>query len=99
MESPVAIIPATTAGVLIAAFGLGTLNTSPAALCRPQRRASASSGTSPADDTKFDRRTPPTHSKPCERVPPQRCPSSRSGWNYRKSQSPSPQGHPRGTPR
>jgi hypothetical protein len=53
IESAPATIPATTAATLIAAFGFGTVNAAPAVSCRPQRRANASTGTSPADDTKF----------------------------------------------
>jgi len=38
---------------LIAAFGFGTVNTAESDSYKPQRRANPSTGTSPADDTKF----------------------------------------------
>jgi hypothetical protein len=48
-----ATMPATTAATLTAAFGLGTLNPARAIWYRPQRRANATTGTRPADATRF----------------------------------------------
>jgi len=76
IESGPATMPATTAATCTAAFGLGTVNTVRAVSCRPQRRASPSTGTNPTDDTKSDHRRPPTSPTSCERVASARCPSS-----------------------
>jgi hypothetical protein len=53
MLSAPATIPATTAATFTPEFGDGTLSPSAARSCNPQRPARASTGTSPADDTRF----------------------------------------------
>jgi hypothetical protein len=53
IESAPATIPATTAAALTAAFGFGTVNTALPVSCSPHRPANASTGTNPADDTRF----------------------------------------------
>ena len=53
MLSAPATIPATTAATLTAAFGDGTVNDSAAGSESPQRRIEPSTGTRPADDTRF----------------------------------------------
>jgi hypothetical protein len=53
IESAPATIPASTAATFTAAFGLGTLSDSAANSYNPQRRANATTGTRPADDTRF----------------------------------------------
>ena len=52
IQSAPTTIPATTADTFTAGFGQGTVNAA-AASCNPQRWANASTGTSPADDTRF----------------------------------------------